>query len=111
MTSNTGKNFLPRYPYGPRPQPSAAFSYDHNPCRAWFDIWLSRGGNVARDAVYLQRAIDLPDLRNGDDRLRWFKLAAALRIQRATLRLRELAAEVVVIKKPTVITFKPRNHP
>jgi hypothetical protein len=108
----TGKHFRPKYPYGPRPQPSAAFSYDHNQCRQWFDVWLSRGGTVARDTIAVRRARDLPDLRSFEDREIWMRIAMALRFKRATLRLGVLSAEIRAASHPpeaaTIVQFKPR---
>jgi len=89
-----GKQFAPKYPYGPKPEPSASFSYDHNRCRDWYDKWLSRGGTVARDSVYIERARDMPDLRPTEDRRRFIALEWKLRKQRSEIRLSALRAEI-----------------
>lgn len=114
LTSNLkGKLFAPKLPYGPRPQPSATFSYDHNACRTWFDTWLRRGGTVARDCVYIQRARDFKDLRTFDERVKWARLAGCLNLQRGALRRQELSREISVelldARRSNVVSIKTRK--
>jgi hypothetical protein len=108
--NNAGKSFYPKYPYGPRPQPSSQFSYDHNQCRPWFDSWLRRGGTIARDCVYVQSAQDHKDLRDFEAKINYFRIVAKLNSRRATLRQRGLLIEIRAARQQTnIVAFKPKK--
>ena len=101
----TGKNFRPRR-FGPRPIPSAQFSYDHNQCSHWFDRWLSRGGSIYRDSVYFKRAHDLPDRRNLEDRRIYDAIERNLNYARGLMRRISLAADIRHVRESKVIPLK-----
>jgi hypothetical protein len=80
---------------------SAAFSYDHNQCRDWYDRWLSRGGSVARDSVYTIRAQDMQDLRSFNEQVMWRQMEGELRLRR--LRMTPVSTEKPKVRNLRVV--------
>ena len=109
MENEAGKIFRPQR-FGPRPIPSAQFCYDNHNCKAWFDCWLARGGSIARDTVYLQRAHDLPDLRSFEDKLVYSRIETKLHARRGLLRRSSLAQELraakSAVKSNVIVPFR-----
>lgn len=70
-----------------QPIVSAAFCYDSHSddCKYWYDRWLLRGGQVARDCVYFNRAQDMQDHRSFDEQVKWKRMEGELRIRRLRL--------------------------